>query len=569
MNEPFGRKIVERPELLQAVAAARHAGHTIVHCHGCFDIVHPGHLRYLEFARRQGDLLIVSVTGDNQIDKGNLRPFIPQELRAENLAALEFVDWVYVNPYPTAEAILADVRPDFYVKGREYERSDDPGFLAERRVVEAHGGRVLFSSGEVVFSSTRLLEAIGQRHDLASRRLAYLCSRHEVNAARIDAILSGMRDRRLLVIGDAILDRYVFCDEAEAAHEAPMLSLKALEEQEYVGGAAIVARHAAALGASTMLLTAGGDDDGSRRVRTTLEREGVDLVMLPVRTSTPCTMRYVVDDSKVLRVERGDYTPLDPNGQRDAMAELTQRIDDVDAVLWCDYGYGMITSRLLERALPLIRAKGRIIAADASGPRGNLLAFAGADLLCPTERELRTAWHDFEQGLSKLAWETLNRTGARHLTVTLGKRGVVAFDRQSQDPARPEYRGRLLSEQLPSLGERTVDALGCGDAFLATATLALTAGANLMQAAYVGSAAAALELAATGNVPIGACELRRWLDARVELYATESPGRAAAGSSRRAAPVRVSPGLSAERTLSALREASIPRTVREHQNADR
>ncbi|MGB2988258.1 MAG: adenylyltransferase/cytidyltransferase family protein, partial [Phycisphaerae bacterium] len=171
MSSSLQRKIVEFDELLSVARAARAAGKTIVQCHGCFDIVHPGHIRYLEFARRQGDVLIVSLTGDSDISKGNQRPYIPQELRAENLAALMFVDHVYIDPSPTAESILAQVMPDIYVKGREYEHSTDPAFLAEKNVVEAYGGRIIFSSGEIVFSSTALIERMPQNGETQSHRL--------------------------------------------------------------------------------------------------------------------------------------------------------------------------------------------------------------------------------------------------------------------------------------------------------------------------------------------------------------------------------------------------------------
>src|SRR5678816_1848289 len=114
-------KILTHAELLMERAAARSAGQRVVQCHGCFDIVHPGHIRHLRHAKAQGDLLLVSITGDSLINKGTGRPLIPQELRAENLAALDFVDWVYVEARPTAADLLDEVRPDVYVKGREYE----------------------------------------------------------------------------------------------------------------------------------------------------------------------------------------------------------------------------------------------------------------------------------------------------------------------------------------------------------------------------------------------------------------------------------------------------------------
>lgn len=183
MRKDYRSKIVSLAELLSAADRIRRAGQTIVCCHGCFDIVHPGHLRYLQFGRRQGDLLVVSLTGDAAMDKGLQRPLIPQELRAENLAALELVDLVYVDPHPTAVKLLRELRPHVYVKGREYQDSEDPRFQEERRAVEEAGGRVIFSSGEVVFSSTALIESLGPQPELEADKLALPCERHRITNA--------------------------------------------------------------------------------------------------------------------------------------------------------------------------------------------------------------------------------------------------------------------------------------------------------------------------------------------------------------------------------------------------
>ncbi|MFQ5411350.1 MAG: adenylyltransferase/cytidyltransferase family protein, partial [Phycisphaerae bacterium] len=239
----------------------------VVQCHGCFDIVHPGHIRYLRFARSQGDILVVSITGDAAIDKEPQRPYIPQELRAENLAALELVDYVVIDPNPTARDLLDRIRPDVYVKGQEYATSNDAGFLAEREVVESHGGRVIFSSGEVVFSSSRLVGSLSERQrdfrmdvarpaDLAAQRLALLCRRHGIDRLNLSDILGNMCGRRILVLGDVAIERYVLCDANTIASESPMMSLKELDRKDYVGGAAVIAAQLAALGAEPILITA-------------------------------------------------------------------------------------------------------------------------------------------------------------------------------------------------------------------------------------------------------------------------------------------------------------------------
>src|SRR6478735_8994673 len=103
------RKVCNLTRLLQVRSEAHAGGKTVVHCHGCFDIVHPGHIRDLQFAKGQGNVLVVSVSADPQVNKGADRPLIPDDLRADSLAALECVDYVYVNHHPTAVELLADL----------------------------------------------------------------------------------------------------------------------------------------------------------------------------------------------------------------------------------------------------------------------------------------------------------------------------------------------------------------------------------------------------------------------------------------------------------------------------
>jgi rfaE bifunctional protein kinase chain/domain/rfaE bifunctional protein nucleotidyltransferase chain/domain len=518
-------KIVDLPALATAVQQARHGGKTVVHCHGCFDIVHPGHIRYLQFARRQGDVLVVSLTGDAQIDKGPTRPYIPQELRAENLAALQLVDYVYINPHPTAAELIAAIRPDVYVKGHEYQNSTDSGFVRERQAVEACGGRVIFSSGEVVFSSTKLLERLSQSQQLEYERLATLCTRHGITAAALAELLDRIHNMRVLVIGDTIVDRYVFCDAQDLASESPMMCLTELGQQSYLGGAAIVAQHIAAMGGSSALVTGAAHDEASERLAETLEQAGIEHRLIRARPALVQKTRFLVDETKIFKLDQGHPHPLDSQAERAAAQAILHLADGAGAVIWCDFGYGTITEGLWSRTAGEVRRRASIVAADVSGARGRLLRFTHADLLCPTERELRSAMHDFESGLSSVAWECLQRTQARQLLVTLDKRGVVSFARPSEDPASAGWRDRLRSEHLPALGEHAVDRLGCGDAFLAAATLALVAGASLAQAAYLGGAAAAIELTSLGNVPVDAGGLRDWLDRREELLEAARPNR--------------------------------------------
>ena len=146
-----------------------------------------------------------------------------------------------------------------------------------------------------------------------------------------------------------------------------------------------------------------------------------------------------------------------------------------------------------------------------------IIALRHVDLLCCSERRLRIAMNDFGSGLSTVAYRMLDATEARRMIVTLGKRGLVTFNRPSEDRDSAEWRGRLLSEYLPSFADRVVDRLGGGESLLTVATLAATAGGNFMTSAYLGAIAAAAQIADLGPVPAAAADIRSRLQHRPEL----------------------------------------------------
>src|SRR2546421_7084291 len=197
---PTQQKVCNLQRLLQLRAQARADGRTVVQCHGCFDIVHPGHIQYLQFAKSQGDLLIVSVSADPQVNKGADRPLIPDDLRAASLAALECVDYVYVNPHPTAVELLNDLQPDVYVKGREYQNNHDPRFLAEPDAVTAHGGRVVFSSGDVIYSSSALIGGMSAATFNDEKLRRYL-DQYELGGKNLLQLVNEFAGKKVVVVG--------------------------------------------------------------------------------------------------------------------------------------------------------------------------------------------------------------------------------------------------------------------------------------------------------------------------------------------------------------------------------
>ena len=505
-------KIVTPEALARIRADLKAQGRTVVQAHGCFDIVHPGHIRYLRFARDQGDVLVVSVSADDVVGKGADRPYINEDLRLENLAVLEFVDYVVLDHHAWAGPILETVRPDVYVKGKEYETGGDPRFLQEKDLVEGYGGRVIFGSGDVVFSSTAIIDRFREQFRLDAEKTRFFCRRHGVTRAAVDGALRAIGEARILVLGNPILDRHIHSEMATVAAEAPVLSVVPMHQDTYLGGGALIARQLANLGAKAGYLTVLGRDAEAEDFAEGLAAGGVTLHRLeahhrPVFVKT----RYLVDGNKVFKVDEGAYSPLAASDAAELVARLEATLAGYDALVVTDFGYGLFGAELTEALPRICAAQGKPYYVDVShSRRTNILKFRGPRLATPTEDELRFAFGDPESGLSNLASRYYRESGAEQLVVTLGKRGALRFE-----PG--EAGARLRTDHLPAFATYSVDPIGAGDVFLAGASAADVARAPMPVGMYLGSALAALHVAHLGNDPVRMIDLQAWLDARPDL----------------------------------------------------
>ena len=156
------QKIYPRSELTLLLQDAKAADKVVVTTNGCFDVLHLGHLRYLQAARALGDLLVVAVNSDSSVRqlKGQNRPLVPELERAEMLAGLECVDYVVIFPELTPMSLLSELKPSLHVKGGDYKLAQ----LVEREVVEANGGRVIVGLNVPGKSTTNLIQVICERY---------------------------------------------------------------------------------------------------------------------------------------------------------------------------------------------------------------------------------------------------------------------------------------------------------------------------------------------------------------------------------------------------------------------
>src|SRR4030042_5504564 len=255
-------KTIDIEELAKKVYKLKSEGKKIVHCHGVFDLLHIGHIRYLEQARRMGDVLVVTITPDRFVDKGPHRPAFTETLRAEAIASLNCVDYVAINQWLTAEETLRLLRPDFYVKGSEFKNisSDMTGKIGrEEQVVQEIGATLAFTK-DITFSSTNLInrylsifpEEVQEYLNLFQRRYEY---------QEILESLEKMSSLNVLVIGDTILDEYQYCDAIGKSSKDPVLAMKYKSHDIFAGGVLAVANHIATFAGRVQLVTVLGERD--------------------------------------------------------------------------------------------------------------------------------------------------------------------------------------------------------------------------------------------------------------------------------------------------------------------
>jgi len=521
----YRNKIVALDELPAVVRQAQAVGKKVVQCHGCFDILHPGHLRHLSWAKEQGDLLVVSVSADSVVHKGNFRPYVPQDLRAENLAALEVVDYVTIDDHEWAGPILELVRPNLYVKGKEFQAVTTGRFGRERQIVESYGGEVRLSSGEVVYSSTKIIDDLKDRIEPGIEQVQGFCLRHGLTKARLTDVLGRIHGKNILVVGDTIVDRYIHCDGLGMSSDSVVLVVRPLESETFLGGAGIVAQHAKSLGANPKFLSVIGNDAEGQFARDEIAKRGLtaELIVDAARPTTFKT-RYLADGKKLLNVNQFRDHNLDNPIAAQLQEKIAAATEHVDAVVICDFGYGVITSSILE-SLCAIGAKYNVpVIGDVqcSSQMGNVTRMKGITLTTPSEREARVALCDRESGVADLGTLILAQTGNQALIITLAERGLMIFDaggkplgEECKSLPLHEIKKRLQPDYLPSFATHVADAMGAGDALLATVSCCLAVGANVLESTFLGNCAAAVECRKMGNTAVRSEEIREVLNAQL------------------------------------------------------
>jgi rfaE bifunctional protein kinase chain/domain len=477
--------------ILESARGAR----KLVFVSGNFNVLHPGHLRLLNFAKDCGDFLIVGVFEDGN---GN-RIHVPEHLRLEAVQAISVVDHAFVLRVPPEE-FIAILKPAVVVKGKDREAGDNP----EREVVESYGGKLFFGSGEVRFSSLDLLQKELLETNFSSiRKPDDYPARHGFSVKGLSSVVKKFADLKVVVMGDLIVDEYINCEALGMSQEDPTVVVTPIRSDRFVGGAGIVAAHARGLGAEVKYVYVAGDDEMGAYGDDMLARYNVRGERI-VDESRPTTLkqRYRAQGKTLLRVSHLKQHDI-PQEVAEAVFEKARKaLEDADLLMFSDFNYGCLPQALVDEVTRYCRQREIMMVADSqsSSQMSDVSRFKGMRLLTPTEREARMATRDFGSGLVVLAEAVRLKAEAQHVILTLGGEGLLV---QVPDP-NPSL---FATDQLPAFNSAPKDASGAGDSVLACASMSLAVGADIWQSAYLGSVAAALQVGRVGNTPLTAQDL--------------------------------------------------------------
>ncbi len=500
------RHKIKTAEEVAVLIGARPRSRKVIMCHGVFDVVHPGHLRHLLFAKSKADIVIASLTADIHISKGRYRPHIPQDLRAINLAAFEVVDYVIIDSEATPLKNLGIVQPDFFAKGYEYQAGNElpPKTQEELAVIRSYGGEIIFSPGDLVYSSSQLLELAPPT--VRVEKLMVLMETFGITFDDLRKTLDSLAGRRVHVVGDTIVDSLTRTGMIGGQTKTPTISVLFERRTDYVGGAGIVAKHLRAAGAEVVFSTVLGEDGLKDFVLGDLRSSGIDCRAVIDRTRPTTNKNAIIAGGyRLLKIDTLNNQTISDN----IVKSFTETIASTpaDAVVFSDFRHGVFNRRTIPSLVSAI-PEGAFKVADSqvASRWGNITEFKDFDLITPNEREARFALGDQDSGIRPLASGLYDAARCKTLILKLGDKGVLTC-RHSEHEALDSF---LV---VDSFVDRLVDGVGAGDALLAYATLSILATGSDCIATIIGTMAAACECERDGNIPISVKDVAAKIDA--------------------------------------------------------
>lgn len=491
-HEQRKNKILDSAQL--SSLREKHPGLKIAHCHGVFDVLHAGHLAYFESAKKLADILVVTVTEDKHVNKGPGRPHFNTTIRKNMIAALGVVDYVASSEFPTAVNIIKTLKPHYYVKGPDYkEKGTDPtgAIFQEEQAVESVGGKLAFTDDETHSSSKLINEFF---NTWSEDQQAWI---DKVKAAGglglIEDTLNKLDQLDVQVIGEPIVDSYIFCKPENISSKSPSISAKYLYEESYTGGSLAIAKHLSGFTKSVALITAHGGEPYFKKLLADSFDPNIELIAQEIPgIPTPNKTRYLTDDNKQRMFEitnlRADqwfkHSPVE------FCHLMEKRSKFPGATIVADFGHGLFEGAVLEKMSSFQGFVALNVQTNSSNfgfnpfKKHKRFSYLSIDL-----KEARVAYHDrftSDEQLTQRIKQDLGRETA--FSVTLGHNG-----------SRFSPMGASEDILVPAYADGVVDTIGAGDAYFALTSVLVKMDAPHVIIPFLGNIFAGLKTKIIGN----------------------------------------------------------------------
>ena len=484
-------KIHSLEELVPILDRHRAGSHRIVHCHGVFDLLHIGHVRHFEQARKLGDVLVVTLTPDRFVNKGVGRPAFTESLRAEFLASLACIDYVAINEWPTAVDTIQMLRPNLFAKGSEFRNLQDTiGHVSkEGEAIRAIGGEIAFTE-DIVYSSSALINQYMSQFSDQVRD--YLCDfAAKYSAEESLKALRSAENLKVLVVGETIIDEYAYCEAIGKSGKEPVLATRYLGLDKFGGGVLACANHASNFAQHVDVFTMLGEGmDQEEFVRGVLKSNVTPYFVEKKNSPTIVKKRFVEKylSQKMFEVYRMNDEALDERADAELCDKLRSLLPNYDAVIVADYGHGMLT----RNAIATLCKHSKFLAVNTQSNAGNhgfnmISKYPRADYVCLAQREVALETRTLHLTADEMVRHVSDRLNCPNVMMTRGSAGTLFH-------TAPDG-----FHSAPAFASKVVDRVGAGDAVLCVTALAVAMGAPPEVVPFIGNVVGAEAVTILGN----------------------------------------------------------------------
>jgi rfaE bifunctional protein kinase chain/domain/rfaE bifunctional protein nucleotidyltransferase chain/domain len=463
-------------------------GKKIILCHGVFDVLHYGHVLHFEEAKKLGDILVVSVTSDKFVNKGPNRPIFNLETRMRMLSSIKDIDFVIANNNQTPIDLIKNLKPNIYCKGKDYinNSKDLTGNIKkEINAIKSVGGKIHYSVTEMM-SSSKIINQTSLNLNPSQQKFINKIknSNYVNNDDKILSVFESFSNLKVLIVGETIIDQYVFCESLGKSGKEPVLVLRDLYSEKYLGGAAAIANNISDFCASVKIMSCIGQKKEEKNFIQNKLKKNIKTFFLSKKNSPTIIKRRYLDEinkTKVLGVYSINDQPLDKREELIFRNKLIKEIKKHDLVIVSDYGHGLISKNLAKEIIK----KSKFLAVNTQVNSSNIgyhviSKYKGANFITVNETELRHELRDKNSKITDLIKKISNNLKCKFVTATCGDEGAFIYNRLTKKINRS-----------PAFANKVVDKVGTGDTMMTLIALSLYKKINMDFAMFISSLAAA------------------------------------------------------------------------------